>query len=83
MEEILPSADFEINLVATGSFEAKPEILNRLGVSHFVDDRLETCYLLQEQGMRPVLFAQPWNRQHHPFIEVDGWRQLESMIDFQ
>jgi uncharacterized HAD superfamily protein len=72
-----------IDIVATGSFEAKAEILQEKGISHFVEDRLETCFLLDAVGLRPILFRQPWNRKPHPFSEVGGWGDLESMIDFR
>ncbi len=53
-----------------------------LTITHFVDDRLETCFLLKEAGITPILYKQPWNRNPHPFIEVGSWKELESLIDF-
>jgi hypothetical protein len=47
-----------------------------------VEDRLETCFPLQEAGITPVLFRQPWNRKSHPFMEVGTWKELESLIEF-
>ncbi|MFP4158204.1 MAG: 5' nucleotidase, NT5C type [Desulfobacterales bacterium] len=72
-----------IEVVATGSFEDKCGVLAQRNISHFVEDRLETCYLLAEEGIRPIVFAQPWNRKNHPFREVQTWRELESMIAIQ
>ena len=71
-----------IEVVTTGSFEDKADELLRRGISYFVEDRLETCFLLKEAGITPVLFKQPWNRDPHPFREVGTWRELESLIEF-
>lgn len=71
-----------VKISATGSFAAKPDLLAAEKITHFVDDRLDTCYLLQERQITPIVFVQPWNRQPHPFIEVDSWRALELMIDW-
>ncbi|MEZ4524658.1 MAG: hypothetical protein R2941_01890 [Desulfobacterales bacterium] len=68
--------------MATGSFEAKTEVLREKGVSHFVEDRLETCFLLKEEGITPLVFRQPWNREAHPFTEVGTWQELENLIAF-
>lgn len=81
MAELLAHPD-RVEITATGGFEAKTDVLLEQDVTHFVEDRLETCFLLQEHGITPVLFVQPWNRQTHPFIEVHAWDQLEAMIDF-
>jgi uncharacterized protein len=73
----------QIDIVATGSFEAKADILLQKGILYFVEDRLETCFLLASAGLRPILFRQPWNRKPHPFPEVANWDDLEAMIDFR
>jgi uncharacterized HAD superfamily protein len=72
-----------ISAVATGTHEDKAEVLLRHSISHFVDDRLETCYLLKEDGITPLLFRQPWNREQHPFVEIKNWAELDAMIDFK
>ncbi len=77
----LRASQFE--LVTTGAFEAKVEILLNRNISCFVEDRLETCFLLKENNISPILFKQPWNRQDHPFVEVSTWKELESLIKFQ
>ena len=71
-----------IEVVATGTFEAKTEVLINKNITHFVEDRLETCFALYDAGITPVLFKQPWNRRNHPFIEVGSWKELESLIEF-
>ncbi|MGM0453799.1 MAG: 5' nucleotidase, NT5C type [Thermodesulfobacteriota bacterium] len=69
-----------IRVVATGSFSDKKDVLLEHDIQYFVEDRLETCFLLAEAGMSPIVFQQPWNRRSHPFSEVGDWRQIESMI---
>ncbi len=77
---ILPQANGQVAIVATGSFDTKAEVLLEKGVSHFVEDRLETCFHLNAVGITPILYAQPWNREPHPFIEVSSWDQIEGLI---
>jgi uncharacterized HAD superfamily protein len=71
-----------IEIIAAGSHEAKADILRQHRVTYFIDDRLETCFLLREAGIQPILFVQPWNRESHPFIEVGSWSELESLFGF-
>ncbi len=73
----------DIEVIATGSFEDKKDVLLDKKVTYFVEDRLETCFLLHEAGIRPIVFKQPWNRKPHPFPEVGNWQELESMIAFE
>ncbi len=72
-----------IEVVATGSFEDKIDVLLEHEIGYFVEDRLETCFLLEKVGIRPIVFAQPWNRKPHPFIEVKNWHELEDLIEFE
>ena len=81
--KLLPLESELIDLVATGSFEDKADVILSKGYSCFVEDRLDTCFLLKDAGINPVLFKQPWNRGSHPFLEVDTWSELESMIEFE
>lgn len=80
MLKTLPMGSGEVEITATGSFEAKADVLRDRGRRYFVEDRLETCFLLEEAGITPILFRQPWNRKAHPFIEVGSWRELEAKI---
>jgi len=79
---MLPVEPSAIHVEATGTFDKKAEVLLNNNIAYFVEDRLETCFLINNAGINPVLFKQPWNRKEHPFIEVDSWRELESMIIF-
>lgn len=70
----------DVDIVATGSFDDKRDVLISSGIRYFVEDRLETCFTLHEAGIEPIVFRQPWNRKPHPFREVAGWAELESLI---
>jgi hypothetical protein len=82
MCDLVRTAPETVQVVATGTFEGKAEVLLESGIRFFVEDRLETCYHLKEAGIEPVLYRQPWNRESHPFIEVGDWQELENLIAF-
>ena len=82
IQSVLPLDPDSIEVVATGSFDAKVDVLSSRHISYFVEDRLETCYPLFEAGVTPIIFKQPWNRKRHPFVEVGTWKELESLIKF-
>ena len=71
-----------LEIVATGDYEPKADELIDRGMTHFVEDRLETCFYLKKRGLSPIVLQQPWNRSEHPFTEVADWQQLEQLIDF-
>jgi hypothetical protein len=80
--DLVRKAPETVQVVATGTFEGKAKVLLESGIRFFVEDRLETCYLLKEVGIEPVLYRQPWNRDTHPFIEVGNWQELANLIAF-
>lgn len=82
-QRVLPLDCDQVDIVATGTFDGKAEILVSRNISYFVDDRLETCYSLKTAGITPILFKRPWNRRPHPFVEVDSWGELEELIGFK
>ena len=73
-----------IEVFATGLPEAKCSILRDLKVKYFVEDRVETCRLLMENGIQPLLFDQPWNRGSEAvlFPRIDDWSQLSRKLMF-
>jgi 5'(3')-deoxyribonucleotidase len=82
MRSLLPGKTGRVEIVATGSFDAKTEVLLDRNITHFVEDRLETCFSLNAAGIHPVLYVQPWNRQPHPFVEVSSWRAIDELIQW-
>ena len=83
IDALLPPENYQVDITATGSFDTKTSVLKEHQMTWFVEDRLETCFLLEPCGIRPVLFAQPWNRQPHPFLEVSNWAELETHIQWR
>ena len=69
-----------IRVLATGDPDTKIHYLKDHGIQYFVEDRLETCLQLADHGITPILFAQPWNRQPHPFPEVADWPELAGLL---
>lgn len=80
LENTLTLAADQIEVAATGSFEAKAEVLQTAGIDVFVEDRLETCFHLSRRGITPILFVQPWNRYPHPFREVSTWEDIDALL---
>jgi len=72
-----------LTIVATGLNTAKLEVLREKNVTHFVDDRLDTCRMIHEAGITPVVFDQPWNRRPHPFLSVGSWEELDRLMDWE
>lgn len=78
----LPLKPSDIEVVATGTFEGKADVLSARGIRYFVEDCLEVCYMLSERGINPILFSQPWNRSsNHPFREVSSWAEIRALVD--
>ncbi len=70
-----------VEIVATGTYDKKAEVLLKRKIDYFVEDRLETCFALKAAGITPIVYRQPWNRAPHPFWEVDSWEALQMLID--
>jgi 5'(3')-deoxyribonucleotidase len=83
VEEVFPTGSRPVQITATGGFDNKADVLKAENIDYFVEDRLETCFLLQNHDITPILFVQPWNRRPHPFQEVADWGQLEGLIDWE
>ena len=69
-----------IRLEATTTHQRKLPVLLENRVRYFVEDRLETCYLLEKAAIRPIVFQQPWNDRPHPFHSVRDWLELSGLI---
>jgi uncharacterized protein len=77
----LPDVDPQrIRVIATGQQHLKLEILQSLGFDYYVDDHLDTCHLLYQHEILPIVFEQPWNQEPHPFPKVANWRELGEML---
>ena len=77
---LAPVPPAAIRVLATGDPDTKIHCLKDHGIHYFVEDRLETCLQLAGHGITPIVFAQPWNRQPHPFLEVADWPELAKLL---
>ena len=77
MPQIAPHS---LHILATGENTAKLPVLKEQKISYFVEDRLDTCHLLAQQGITPILFDQPWNRKPHPYTVVKSWDDISGLI---
>ncbi len=82
VNKMLPPALHPVEVVATGSFEAKADVLKERGIEYFVEDCLDVCFSIQKQDITPLVFHQPWNCYPHPFQEVCNWAEIRGLIDF-
>ena len=82
VHSMLPLESSDIEVIATGTFEGKGEVLEARGIQYFVEDCLEVCHMLSEQAVSPILFRQPWNRApDQPFREVRSWAEIRDLVD--
>jgi len=79
----LPEVDAAlIRLEATTTHQAKLSVLVEQGIRYFVEDRLETGYLLETASITPIIFEQPWNRKPHAFKVVRNWQEISELIQW-
>jgi len=71
-----------LRVEATGVNTAKLEVLMAHKVKYFIEDRLDTCFMLQDAGITPIIFSQPWNRQPQPFKVVKTWADIAGLINW-
>ncbi len=80
MQTVLPSSTLpRIRIVAMGAHDDKPRHVLARGLTHFIDDRAETCLQLATAGIRPIVFSQPWNRNGHGLPTVKSWREIRQL----
>jgi hypothetical protein len=70
----------KFDVVATGDFNSKTDALHDFKKKYLVEDRIETCFHLKENGFEPVVFVQPWNRLPNNFIEVSSWYEISNLF---
>lgn len=81
-EEVGLKGSDAMRLEATGNHQDKVPVLLEKGMKYFVEDRLDTCFLLQERSITPIVFDQPWNQSVHPFHRVRSWEEIDELIDW-
>ena len=83
IQQQLPMVERDlIRIEATNTHREKVPVLKKNRIKYFVEDRLETCYLLEKASIVPIVFDQPWNRKPHHFPMVRGWVEISAMIEW-
>jgi uncharacterized protein len=70
----------KIKLIAMGDHDGKVSYIKEEGLIYFVDDRPQTCNMLFNADITPVVFSQPWNRNKHSFRAVENWQEIHAMV---
>ena len=80
LKHYLQPATFEkIRLVAMGVHDNKTAYIKDLGLKYFVDDRLQTCKMQANEGITPLVYNQPWNKNGHDLPTVNDWQAIHSL----
>ena len=80
LERILgPQVFGAAELIAMGEHDGKVDYIKSRNLHYFVDDRLQTCLQLDQHGITPIVYNQPWNEMDHGFITVDGWEGIREL----
>ena len=80
LKHYLQPATFEkIRLVAMNVHDNKTAYIKELGLKYFVDDRLQTCKMLANEGITPLVYNQPWNKNGHDLPTVNDWQAIHSL----
>jgi uncharacterized HAD superfamily protein len=80
LQHFLQPATFEkMRLVAMGVHDNKPPYIKNLGLKYFVDDRLQTCRMLVREGITPLVYNQPWNKNGHDLPTVNSWQAIHDL----
>jgi 5'(3')-deoxyribonucleotidase len=80
LEEFFPPTALpRIRVTAMGAHDDKSRHIHDRGLRYFIDDRAETCVQLQESGLRPIVFTQPWNANRHQLPTVDSWQEIRRL----
>jgi uncharacterized HAD superfamily protein len=69
-----------IEVISSQEHHLKLGILKDRGFSFYVDDHLDTCRLLSENDITPIVFDQPWNEGRHNHFRVANWRELSQVL---
>jgi uncharacterized HAD superfamily protein len=74
-----PTTYEKTRLVAMGEHNNKTSYIKDLGLKYFVDDRLQTCQTLANEGITSLVYSQPWNKNGHNLPTVDDWQDIKAL----
>ncbi len=67
-----------MRMIAMGDHDGKRQHIQDLGISHFIDDRFETCESLCDTEITAIVYDQPWNRGQHDLPVVRNWQDIHD-----
>jgi uncharacterized protein len=77
----LPEVDpGSIQVISSREHHLKLGILKNLGIPYYLDDHLDTCRLLSQNRITPIVFDQPWNKGRHSFHRVADWQEMGRIL---
>ena len=80
LEKFLPAeACSRIRIIAMGAHDNKAKHIQQAGLSHFIDDRAETCTELSSGGIGAIVFDHPWNKNRHSLPTVSSWQDIRAL----
>jgi uncharacterized HAD superfamily protein len=68
----------DMRIIAMGDHDGKTQHILNHDISHFIDDRYETCNDLQTKGITAIVFDQPWNHGQHTMPVVRSWQDIHN-----
>jgi len=80
LEKFLPATTCSrIRIIAMGAHDDKAQHIKQAGLSHFIDDRAETCTQLNSAGIDAIVFNHPWNKNRHSLPTVGSWQDIRAL----
>ncbi len=76
--ELGQPATADMQIIAMGDHDGKGEHVKSLGISHFIDDRHETCEHLDTRDITAIVYDQPWNHGRHQLSVVRNWQDIHD-----
>ena len=66
----------QIKLISSGHHDDKERFIRQQKILYFIDDRLTTCQMLAESGLKPFVYVQPWNSDRHELPSGRNWQEI-------
>lgn len=78
MQKMIPEIPLEnIRVIAVGDHLKKLKEIKKLKIELFIDDYADTCQILHDNGIKCVLFDQPWNQGNFDFPRARTWADVD------
>lgn len=70
----------KITVVTTGDHNDKVRHIHQNNITYFIDDRAATCTQLAKEGIIPIVYEQPWNRNRHNLLSIASWDEIKQLV---